>query len=84
MEIKVNEILNWVYSKYKDVLVKTHIIKGNDLDECFRKVYALRRSARYDSQRRYDFEDSSLEDKYWKWENKNETIEMYYGNATVD
>ena len=84
MEIKVNEIINWVHSGYRDKLVKVHIIKGNTLDECFRKVYALRRSGRYDSVRRYDFDFSPLERDYQEWKRKNETIEMFYGNATVD
>ena len=83
-EIKVDEIINWVYSDNKDKLVKTHTIKGNTLEDCFHKVYALRRGARYDSARRYGFVDESLEEKYKKWEKETETIERYYGSATVD
>ena len=84
MEIKVNEIINWFHSNYKDELVQIHIIKGNTLEDCFHKVYALRRSGRYDSARKYKFEDSSLEEKYQNWKEKNETIEMFYGSGTVD
>jgi len=82
--VSVNEIINWVYSDYKDTLVATHTLKGNTLSRCFEKVYALRRSARYDSARRYDFVDSSLEEKFQAWKNANETIEMYYGSGVVD
>lgn len=84
IEIKVNEIINWFHSNYKDEPVQVHTIIENTIEDCFKRVYALRRSARYDSARRYDFEDSSLEDKYKAWESGYETIETYYGSATVD
>lgn len=84
VEIKVNEIINWFYSNYKDKLVQVHTISGNTIGDCFKRVYALRRSARYDSARRYDFEDSNLESQYKEWESGYETIETYYGSATVD
>lgn len=83
MTIKVNEIINWFYSDYKDKLVQVHILKGT-MDQCFRKMYALRRSARYDNARRYDFDNATLEDKYKNWERENETIEMFYGCGVVD
>ena len=84
MKIQVNEIINWFYSDYKDKLVKVHMLEGKTLDDCFRKMYALRRSGRYDSVRRYEFQDKSLKEKYLDWKEKNETIEMYYGNGVVD
>ena len=84
VEIKVNEILNWFYSNFKDDLVQVHVIKGNTLEDCFKRMYALRRSSRYDNARRYDFNDPELETRYNDWKRKNETIEMFYGGATVD
>ena len=84
MEISVREIINWFHSNYKDELVQIHIVKGENIDACFRRVYALRRSARYDSARRYDLESEELENLFRQWEEKNETIEMYYGSAVVD
>lgn len=84
VEIKVNEVLNWFYSDYKDELVQVHTIKGNSLDECFRNVYELRRSSRYDSARKYVFVDTALEAEYQEWKQNNETIQMYYGSGTVD
>lgn len=84
MKIKVNEIINWFYSDYKDKLVKVHVIEKQTLEDCFKTVYALRRSGRYDSARRYDFDNLSLESKYREWKEKNETIEMFYGSAVVD
>ena len=83
MTIKVNEIINWFYSDYKDKLVQVHILKGT-MDQCFRKMYALRRSARYDNARRYDFDNAALEYKYKDWKRENETIEMFYGSGVVD
>lgn len=84
MTIKINEIINWFYSDYKDKLVQVHTVTGATKEECFRRMYGLRRSGRYDSARRYEFEDKSLEPQYQDWKDKNETIEMYYGSATVD
>lgn len=84
IQIRVNEIINWVHSDYKDKLVQTHIINGETLEVCFKRVYGLRRSGRYDNERRYDFEDASLEERFREWKNKNETIEMFYGSAVVD
>lgn len=82
--IIVNEILNWVYSDYKDVLVQTHIITKPSIEDCFKRVYALRRSARYDSARRYEFDDPALENKYNAWKSGYETIENFYGSSPVD
>lgn len=84
IEIKVNEIINWFHSNYKDVLVHTYTITGETIEDCFGKVYGMRRSGRYDSARRYDFEDAELENKYSDWKSKHQTIEMYYGSAVVD
>lgn len=84
MEIHINEIINWFYNNYKDQLVKVHIIKAKNLSECFKRVYALRRSGRYDSSRRYEFDGHDLENQYKDWEKENETIDMYYGNGAVD
>jgi hypothetical protein len=82
--VKVNEILNWFHSDYKDDLVQVHTVCGNSIEDCFKCVYALRRSARYDNARRYDFQNADLESKYNKWVSDYETIETYYGSATVD
>jgi len=83
VKIRVNEIINCFFTNYKDNLVQVHVIERETIEECFGRVYALRRSARYDSARRYDFE-GSYEEQYRTWERKNETIEMYYGSGTVD
>lgn len=84
MEIVVKEILNWQHSDWKDKLVEIHIIKDEKLEDCFKRVYAMKRSGRYDSARRYEFADKSVEEKYWDWKEKNETIEMFYASVTVD
>ena len=31
MTVKVNEIINWFYSNYKDKIVQTHTIQGDTL-----------------------------------------------------
>lgn len=82
--ITVNEILNWFYSDYKDVLVHTHTITESSIEDCFKRVYALRHSARYDSARRYEFDDPALENNYSAWKSSYETIETFYGSSPVD
>lgn len=84
MRIEVNEIINWVYSNYEDKLVKVHTITGDNAVDCFKRVYALERGARYDNVRRYEIADSNMEREYQEWKKHGVTIEMYYGSATVD
>lgn len=84
MKINVNEITNWFYSDYKDELVAVHVLQGDTLEDCFYQMYALRRSGRYDNDRRYEFQDTGLEEKYYDWKSTHETIEMYYGGGVVD
>ena len=81
IEIKVNEI---VRDRYGWEVYKTHTIKGNTLEECFPKVYAFERSSRYDNARRYEITDKELHNAYLNWKQHSVTIDMYYGNATVD
>lgn len=81
---EIRETLNHSITNYKDKTVQVHRVQTDTKDALFRKVYAMRRSARYDSSRRYEFETRALEEEYRDWKDKNETIEMYYGNATVD
>lgn len=82
--VKVKEIINWVYSNFEDEVVKVHVIEAESYDGAFRQKYSMDRSARYDSARRYEFDDPSMEPQYRKWVKENETVELYYGGGTVD
>lgn len=84
MRIEVNEIINWVYSNYEDELVEVHTITGDNAVDCFKRVYALERSSRYDSERRYEIANPDIGREYKEWKQHGVTIEMYYGSATVD
>ena len=84
MKIAVNEIIHWSYNHYKDELVEVHTITGDNVVDCFKRVYALERGARYDNARRYEIADSNMEREYQEWKEHGVTIEMYYGSATVD
>ena len=84
LTVKVNEIVNYAGTNFKDKLVQVHVITAENYDTVFRRMYAFCRSARYDNARRYEFEDSSLKSKYKEWKQKNETISLFYGNGTVD
>lgn len=81
--IQINEVLNYFRTNYKDQLVQIHTVKGGK-EAAFTMMYALRRSSRYDNNRKYRFQDRSLDREYQEWVDKNETIEMFYGGAVVD
>ena len=81
--IQINEVLNYFRTNYKDQLVQIHTVKGGK-EAAFTMMYVLRRSSRYDNNRKYRFQDRSLDREYQEWVDKNETIEMFYGGAAVD
>lgn len=80
----VNEIVNWHYSDYKDVLVRVHRISADTKEKLFKRVYSFERSSRYDSARRYEIDDAILFDEYKKWKVNGVTMELFYGSGTVD
>lgn len=63
MIVEIDEIINWVYSNYKDEVVQTHQVHGT-LDQVFSKMYSFERGGRYDNERRYEFRDKSLNKPY--------------------
>ena len=81
--VEIDEIINWVYSDYKDKVVHTHKIHGT-LDQVFSKMYSFERGARYDNARRFVFRDKSLNKPYDNWKKKNVDIERYYGSSVVN
>lgn len=81
--VEIDEIINWVYSDYKDEVVETHQVRGT-LDQVFSKMYSFERSSRYDNARKYVFRDKSLNKPYDDWKKKNVDIERYYGSGVVD
>lgn len=84
MTVKVNEILNYFDTNYKDILVQSHTIHGETLEEVCRKIYGLDRSSRYDNARRYEIVDNDVvKEAYYNYK-RNVPIEEYYGAATVD
>lgn len=84
IEIKINEIVRDFYDWRKESVYKTHTLIGNTLEEIFPKVYAFERSSRYDNARRYEITDPGIHKEYQNWKRTGITIQMYYGNATVD
>lgn len=84
MQVEAKEIINWYGNGYKDEVTKVHTLSGSSLAECFRKVYELERGVRYVSNIRYEFCEPEMKEKYQAWVRENETIELYYGSATVD
>jgi hypothetical protein len=43
IKIRIIEIINWFHNNYKDKIVHIHIINGETIEECFKKVYGLRK-----------------------------------------
>lgn len=84
MQIIVNEIFNHPYlTSGKDVIARK-IISGVNLEECFEKAYKLERSARYNNYMHHKFADLDVEKAYKEWCVNGITIDLFYGNATVD
>lgn len=82
--VEIKEMLRDWRDGGKEKLVMVHQIDSDDKEMIFRRMYAYRRSARYDSARHYRFADESLEQEFLDWKDKNETIEMFYGGGVVD
>lgn len=82
MIVEIDEIINWVYSNYKDEVVQTHQVHGT-LDQVFSKMYSFERGGRYDNERRYEFRDKSLNKPYQDWKKKNVDIKRYYAGGVV-
>ena len=83
-EVRVNEVINCYRTRFEDEVNQTIVIREESLEKCFLKVYALQRGARYDSGRYYEVADKQMAEQYRRWVKQNETIELYYGSATVD
>lgn len=65
-------------------LYKSFYVEGDTMTDCFKRMYECERRARYCSGTSYRFRDDSIQEKYKEWKQYGVTLEMYYGNATVD
>lgn len=84
MQIIVNEIFNHpVLTRGRNTITKK-IIDGTNLEECFKKAYKLERGARYNNYMHHKFADLDIEKAYEEWCVNGMTIDLFYGNATVD
>ena len=68
----------------KETCYKRWEVAGDTLRECFKAAYLSERSLRYCSDRRIEFEDPEVRKSYLDWKRHGVTLEMFYGNATVD
>ena len=84
MNVTINEFYNHPVLTYGKTRIRKIIIAGETLNECYHKIYQLEKSARYNNYLYYHFIDSELEKNYWKWKQDSITIDLYYGNSTVD
>lgn len=84
MKAEVYEIIHSHLTNYQNKVYKTFTIEAETEDKLFRKFYAEERGLRYCNDRWLEFVEGSMNEKYREWKEKNETISMYYGSATVD
>ena len=82
--LTVYEIANTQNTDWQDHATETFRVEGFNLEDCFKKIYPSERSLRYCSGHRIQLADTELHKAYEKWKETGVTIEMYYGNATVD
>ena len=84
MKLTIREIHNSYATNYKDVTVKSWDIVHKTEKECFTEAYNSVRSNRYCTGYRIEFKDPEVQKRFRNWQKTDVTMEMYYGNATVD
>lgn len=69
----------------KDNLYKRYAVTGGTETECFKKIYTgYIRPSRYCNDRVYKLDDMEQQKRFQDWKQHGITIEMFYGNGTVD
>lgn len=64
---------------------KHYVVSGDTEVDCFKKIYAdYVRPLRYCSGYSIVLDDPSLDKRFREWKEHGVTVEMFYGNATVD
>jgi len=84
MKLVVDEICNTFATKWKDRVLATFTVCGKTMEDCFEKAYPHERSLRYCSGYRIQFRKPTAHKEYQKWKDNGLTMEMFYGNGTVD
>lgn len=84
MQIIVKEIFNHPYLTSGKDRITSQVISGADFKECFEKIYKLERSNRYNNYVRCDIVGEDIKQLYQEWKKDGVSIDLYYGNATVD
>ena len=89
MTINVSEKIEagtWIGTYHvKDEKVQTRFkVTGDTEEECFKKIYPSERSLRYCNGYFIELDDPELNKRYIEWKKHGVTIEMFYGNGTVD
>lgn len=88
MKIEAQTIIKaepWRSGKYKkDWVYQQWAVEADTLEECFKKIYRSERSNRYCNDRYIRVIPDSINEAYKAWKVHGVTIEMYYGNGTVD
>ncbi len=84
MKFIIDEICNTFETRWKDHIVTTFTVEGGTMEDCFKKAYTSERSLRYCSGYRIQFRDAAVHKAYQQWKCSGVTLEMFYGNATVD
>ena len=84
MTIIAEEKCNTFNTNWKDHILRTFIVTGETLEECFKKIYSNERSLRYCNGYWIELKEKELHKKYTEWKKTGVTIEMYYGNGVVD
>ena len=78
----LTELEDWRTGKKK--VWKRWEVEGDTLEDCFKAAYPTERSYRYCNDTTIRFENPDTHRKYLEWKRHGVTVEMFYGNATVD
>lgn len=83
--LKIDRVKSrYVKGKYVEDIAYQKYLQADDMDGIYRQYYELVRSERYNYRYFWKFAEEELNKEFLEWENKNETIEMYYGNSFYD
>ncbi len=84
MDIKITErIYDWKTNKRNPY--KHYTVTGENEVDCFKKIYSYYvRPLRYCNGYSITLDDPALDEHFREWEQHGVTVELFYGNATVD
>lgn len=85
MQAIIEEVIDKYHTRDgTEHITERRTITGETEEELFKAAYPFQRSLRYCNGYSIRFQDAELNKKWKTWQHTGVTLQMYYGNATVD